>query len=329
MGDTFETAHRGFVAASVGTTANCGVALGSMFSGVIGKGGSWRLPYLFASVLQALMGVVLLMCLRDKKRDREGGSGANKAGAVVAGVADHTIAWSGHSRESYQSMQIQAANYIRLDDLELHKFSDVLRVKSNFYLLLQALPGCVPVSLIMIFLPDYLISSHGMSIGGTLTVLLAYGISGMGCTFVGGSIGSYLYGHPRDKSKKMFCRFLALANILGVFPFLLLVNLSSYWVVAGGGAQNRAPPSMSRSPEIAAAHAAEAGGGGRASVLTLFLALCGGIVAVPGPNVRMALMGLNESSRRGTVFSALTLADDLGKGLGKKPFCCVRRRLKP
>lgn len=35
-----------------------------------------------------------------------------------------------------------------------------------------------------------------------------------------------------------------------------------------------------------------------------------------GPNIRAILMNVNPSERRGTVFSAFTLCDDLGKGLG-------------
>merc|ERR1711957_925066 len=44
--------------------------------------------------------------------------------------------------------------------------------------------------------------------------------------------------------------------------------------------------------------------------------MCGGTAALAGPNVRVILMNVNPSDRRGTVFSAFTLCDDLGKGLG-------------
>jgi len=46
------------------------------------------------------------------------------------------------------------------------------------------------------------------------------------------------------------------------------------------------------------------------------LAIAGGFMAIPGPNIRAVLMDINESQARGTVFSALTLFDDLGKGFG-------------
>merc|ERR1719401_2819673 len=55
---------------------------------------------------------------------------------------------------------------------------------------------------------------------------------------------------------------------------------------------------------------------GRPTFFAFFLALCGGCAAVAGPNIRLVLMNVNPSERRGTVFSAFTLCDDLGKGLG-------------
>merc|ERR1719229_1892944 len=55
---------------------------------------------------------------------------------------------------------------------------------------------------------------------------------------------------------------------------------------------------------------------GRPTFLAFILAVCGGCAAVAGPNIRAVLMNVNPSERRGTVFSAFTLCDDLGKGLG-------------
>merc|ERR1719401_2599698 len=55
---------------------------------------------------------------------------------------------------------------------------------------------------------------------------------------------------------------------------------------------------------------------GRPTALALFLALLGGCGATAGPNIRAILMNVNDSQVRGTVFSAFTLTDDLGKGLG-------------
>ena len=283
VGDALPASQRSFVAASVGTSGNIGVAVGSMLSGFIGTDGSWRTPYCIAAFFQLSILILVQTFLKDTSRSNNNTTRFSKK------VADHTIAWSGHSKASYREWQASAAHshYLRAEDLELEKFSTILAVRSNCYLLLQALLGCVPVSLILVFLPDFLITDNGMSVGGTMVIQAAFGVSGMLFTFLGSSIGSMLY----DKSdKRVFCRFLSVSNILGVFPFLLLINLPTAWLVSN--------PNQG------------------VTWLALLLTLLGGVVAIPGPNVRATLMALNDSSRRGTAMSALTLADDLGKGFG-------------
>ena len=46
------------------------------------------------------------------------------------------------------------------------------------------------------------------------------------------------------------------------------------------------------------------------------LAFLGGCAAVTNPNLKGLLMNVNTSATRGTVFSLVTLTDDVGKGLG-------------
>ena len=46
------------------------------------------------------------------------------------------------------------------------------------------------------------------------------------------------------------------------------------------------------------------------------LAFFGGAAAVTNPNLKGLLMNVNTAATRGTVFSLVTLTDDVGKGLG-------------
>merc|ERR1719491_1010056 len=62
---------------------------------------------------------------------------------------------------------------------------------------------------------------------------------------------------------------------------------------------------------------------GRPTFFAFLLALMGGSAAVTGPNIRAILMNINEGEVRGTVFSAFTLCDDLGKGLGPSLIVCM------
>merc|ERR1719491_2416137 len=62
---------------------------------------------------------------------------------------------------------------------------------------------------------------------------------------------------------------------------------------------------------------------GRPTMFALMLAMMGGCNAVTGPNIRAILINVNDAEVRGTVFSAFTLFDDLGKGLGPSIICVM------
>ena len=67
---------------------------------------------------------------------------------------DWSMAWAGGAKKF---AEIQAEQgYIRMEDLDFSKFKEIGAVKTNKYILLQAIPGCIPISLILTFLPDYL-----------------------------------------------------------------------------------------------------------------------------------------------------------------------------
>ncbi|CAD7944940.1 unnamed protein product [Amoebophrya sp. A25] len=281
-GDLFPSSQRSFVAASIGAGANAGAAIGSIFSGIIGTAGAWRYPYGVAFLLQIVGAGSVVALLKDPRKAQERGQSS-------AGPKDWAAAWAG-GRQAYTEMEAQKG-YIRMEDLDFSKFRDIGQIPTNKILLLQAIPGCVPVSLILTFLPDYLISQHGMSVQSTVLVQTTWGVASLALTFLGGMLGQRMY----ETNKNHFCRFLAVAVAAGVFPFLILTNLSA---------------SLIANQET-----------GRCTFLSLVLACAGGLVGIAGPNVRATLMHLNPSSARGTVFSALTLCDDLGKGFG--PFVIV------
>lgn len=68
------------------------------------------------------------------------------------------MAWAGGAKRFAEIQQEQG--YIRMEDLDFTKFRDVGAIKTNKYILLQAIPGCIPISLILTFLPDYLGKTH-------------------------------------------------------------------------------------------------------------------------------------------------------------------------
>merc|ERR1712113_775279 len=101
-----------------------------------------------------------------------------------------------------------------------------------------------------------------------------------------GIIGQSLFD---SRQKDRFCFLIAASMVLASLPFMMLVHSPQALITSVSG---------------------------RPTLLALILAICGGCAALAGPNIRAVLMNVNPSERRGTVFSAFTLCDDLGKGLG-------------
>lgn len=175
--------------------------------------------------------------------------------------------------------------YVRMEELDFTKFMRILDVRTNMLIFAQALPGCIPLSCIVTFLSDYLSVEQGMQVQASTAVTAVFGVSCLCFAVSGGLFGQQLY----NLRKEYLPMAIAATTSLAALPFIVLVN----------------------SPQSAVTSES-----GRPTALALFLALIGGCAATAGPNIRAILMNVNDSEVRGTVFSAFTLFDDLGKGMG-------------
>jgi len=177
------------------------------------------------------------------------------------------------------------AGYVRMEELDFTKFRRILDVRTNMLIFAQALPGCIPLSCIVTFLADYLAVEQGMKVQASTAVTAVFGVSCLCFAVTGGILGQQLYNRRKDRLPLL----IGVTSSLAALPFIVLVNSPRSAVTAESG---------------------------RPTAWALLLALLGGCAAVSGPNIRMILMNVNDSEVRGTVFSAFTLFDDLGKGLG-------------
>lgn len=187
-------------------------------------------------------------------------------------------AWLGGKEESNPG-------YVRMEELDFGKFKRILHVRSNLLVFAQSLPGCIPLSCIVTFLADYLAVEQGMKVQASTAITAIFGVSCLCFALSGGMVGQHLLTTRRQHLPYL----MSAATCCAVVPFMILVN---------------SPQKAVTTPE------------GRPTVLAMFLALVGGCAAVTGPNIRAVLMNVNDSEVRGTCFSAFTLTDDLGKGLG-------------
>jgi len=269
--DVFPASQRATIVGAINSAGQIGAALGALMAGLVGPRYGWRVPFTCVSVPALVCITLVRIFLQDPRTVR-------KAKAAREEITNHSYsAWAGGADVGVGHMSIE--------DLDLTKFQKVLSVRSNMIVFVQALPGCIPISVIVTFLADYLATEQGMAVQASTAVTAVFGISCMVFGLSGGVVGESLF----SRKKEQFCLLICSSMVLAAFPFMTLVHSPQAMVTTSSG---------------------------RPTYFAFFLALCGGCAAIAGPNIRLILMNINPSERRGTVFSAFTLCDDLGKGLG-------------
>jgi len=241
---------------------------------MIGPRYGWRVPFTCVSIPTLICAVIVRLFVTDPRTKQKA-----KARRETPIANEAFSAWMGGA-------DMVGEGHLSMEDLDLSKFQKVFAVRSNMLVFSQALPGCIPISVIVTFLADYLVSEHGMTVQASTGITAFFGISCLCFGIAGGVGGQTLYNLRR---KDYFCWLTCAGMLAAPLPFMALVN---------------APQSLVTTAD------------GRPTILAYFLAMCGGCAALAGPNIRAVLMNVNPSERRGTVFSAFTLCDDLGKGLG-------------
>eukprot|EP00439_Symbiodinium_sp_Y106_P040507 s1926_g4.t5 len=280
--DVFPASQRALISGALNAAGNVGAALGGLMSGVVGPSYGWRMPFTVVALPTLVCAALVRLLLADPRTQQKAKA---KREEVVTNEA--FSAWMGGAEIRGEGLS--------MEDLDLTKFQKVFAVKSNMLVFAQALPGCIPISVIVTFLADYLATDQGMAVEASTAITAVFGMSCLAFGVTGGILGQSLW-NQRQKKMQHFC-FLTAAGMLAPssrchvapLPFMLLVNSSQALITTSSG---------------------------RPTLFAFFLALCGGSAALAGPNIRAVLMNVNPSERRGTVFSAFTLCDDLGKGLG-------------
>ncbi|CAE7236216.1 nek2 [Symbiodinium necroappetens] len=273
--DVFPASQRALISGALNAAGNVGAALGGLMSGVVGPSYGWRMPFTIVALPTLVCAALVRLLLADPRTQQKAKA---KREEVVTNEA--FSAWMGGAEIRGEGLS--------MEDLDLTKFQKVFAVKSNMLVFAQALPGCIPISVIVTFLADYLATDQGMAVEASTAITAVFGMSCLAFGVTGGILGQSLW-NQRQKKMQHFCLLTAAGMLVAPLPFMLLVNSSQALITTSSG---------------------------RPTLFAFFLALCGGSAALAGPNIRAVLMNVNPSERRGTVFSAFTLCDDLGKGLG-------------
>jgi translation initiation factor 4G len=160
----------------------------------------------------------------------------------------------------------------------------VLSHRSNAILLWQGFFSSLPWGIIFVFLNDFLSQERGFSVPDA-TFLVA--VFGLGCA-LGGILGGYFGQELAAIHRSYLPLFMAITTILGILPFVGLLNSTSpnahgFWGIS--------------------------------------YAIMGGLIpSLPSVNVRPCLINVNPPESRGASLTTANLLINLGRGVGP---CCI------
>jgi len=182
-------------------------------------------------------------------------------------------------KEPRRGQMDQNVKNFRISDFK--DFLSLFKIKTNLLVFLQGIFGTIPWGVFSIFIIDYFVVNKGyLRPTATLVITLVGGMA-LISSLIGGFVGNKLY----KKNPKYLPLFCGMSTILGVVPTAFLINA----------------PMRTNQNE---------------TMLIVYAACTGLLIAMTAPNMKAILMNVNSPFSRGTVFSLYNFADDLGRGFG-------------
>jgi translation initiation factor 4G len=255
LGDLFDVHERN--AASSGLTAlmGAGIILGQVYAGTAGM--VWSHAFIVSGSITIVLGILCWWLVREPVR---GGKE----------IVLRELIESGNRYE--RKLTPQAFRHA------------VISHRSNAILLWQGFFSSLPWGIIFVFLNDFLSQERGFSVPDA-TFLVA--VFGFGCA-MGGILGGYFGQELAAIHRSYLPLFMAVTTILGILPFVGLLNSS-----------------------FPNAH----------GFLGITYAILGGLIpSLPSVNVRPCLINVNPPESRGASLTTANLLINLGRGVGP---CCI------
>ena len=274
VGDLFPANSRSYASMIVGMAMNFGGMFGQGVAGYLGPSFGWRVPFAVVGTFGLIVAAVVQNFAVEPRRGvADGGDGGLGASAAAAAAA-----------ASAKTASLASHRWAPLLREWLKKSAAVFRRPTNVLGFLQGIPGCVPWSIIGVFMNDYLAVDKGLGVELATSLMMAFGLGAMFGTISGGVLGQWLYNARRW----FMTAFMGVAAVAGIFPWLYLVDADDYG----------------------------SGDGGVVGFKFFVAAVAGCLASMTGVNVRAMTVNVNAPRDRGTAFAWFNLTDDLGKGLG-------------
>ena len=277
-GDLFPPSSRSYASATVGICSSLGGMCGQGVAGFLGPAYGWRLPFAVVAAPGLLVAYLVHAFAVEPAR--------GAADRLCDG--SNPTSKSDHAGSKYAAGDAAAGTSVSaaMPALAGRFWSNTKRIMArptNRLGFLQGIPGCVPWSVIGVFMNDYLAVDKGLGVEFATTLMMVFGLGAMAGTVSGGVLGQRMY----NVAPHHMTALMGASAIAGIFPWLYLVDAE--YTSRDGTSVERA---------VAAA------------------ALAGILCSMTGVNVRAMTVNVNSPRDRGTAFAWFNLTDDLGKGFG-------------
>ena len=254
LGELWGPSQRVRVSTLMGLSSSAGGAIGQIAAGYISPVYGWRSPFLVVAI-PALFCALALYFVPETSRWKdntsnyseyvevevdetddservvnmieEGKSSPVKGRAVNAiGPASSKVQLvtkpterSRNSRCIHSLQQLFAISTSNLNE-ETKKLQEVLASRTALLVYLQGIFGCIPWSILSVFMTDYLSSDLGMNMHRSTLAMLVFGVGAMVGQIAGGFSGQVLF----NKDPIYQVLMIATTCILGSVPVLSIVN---------------------------------------------------------------------------------------------------------
>ncbi len=250
LADYFKEEHRSTASAWMNTAWAIGSILGVAVAGYLTNVWGWRISFILIGAPNIPVALFFALWAREPAR--------------------------GRTEDALEDLIQKGLVYTQ--KIHFGDFKTILKMKTNFYIFLQGIPGSVPWGILTYWAITFFQEYRHISKEMATTIFLVLGVG----STLGGIFFAYLGERLYKRSPKYMPMLCGVMVLVGIVPSVIMVNLPLANV----------PLYM---------------------VLGFFT---GFLVSVAMANVPAMIMNVNRPEHRGTVFSLLNITGNIGTGMG-------------